>query len=83
MVVTTYTHGWIVMRKAFRDDWFPLLCSVAPTRKEAIDRINNLGGPSPGFYQRLRRRGEMKAVPCEIEAVTRPYLNKLVYQEKS
>ena len=83
MVVTTYTHGWIVMRKGFRNSWFPLLGSVAPTRREAINRIDTLGGPDPGFYDKLRRRGEMKAVPCEIEAVTRPYLNKLVYQEKS
>lgn len=75
-LVTTYGHGWLIMRRTSRGDWSPLTFTVAPTRKDSIKAMDTLMGK--GFYNLRRRRKEMKAVPCGIEAITRPYLNGLI-----
>jgi len=75
--IQTVEKGWIVMRRGSSGSWYPLIVSVASTRKEAIRRIDNCGGPDPGFYTKFRKRGEMLAVHCNIRALIQN-VNRLI-----
>lgn len=61
--------AWCVVRLDHSGThWFVLEFTVARTRRAAIRLLDQTGGP--GTYERGRRRGELRALRCEVQPCT-------------